>query len=75
MKSRKILGHIVTVGSLDIPDPLSSEESSYNTSKAASGELVGSLLGGTALNYIGHMSCVRGASVGARKEQNYVDIA
>ena len=47
---RKILGHIVKHSGLGIPDPLFSTEISYNTSKAASGELVGSLLGGTTLN-------------------------
>ena len=51
-----------------------SAESAYNTFKAASGELVDSLLGGSALNYVGHRSCVRRASVGARKEQNHVEL-
>ena len=40
----------------------------YNTSKVASGKLVGSLLGGTALNYIGHKACVCGVFMGARKD-------
>ena len=47
---RKILGHSVKHGGLRIPDPRLSEESVYTTSKADSGELVDSLLGGTALN-------------------------
>ena len=34
---RKILGHSVKHGGLGIPDPRLSEESAYNTSKAASG--------------------------------------
>ena len=41
---RKILGHSVNHGGLGIPDPRLSSESAYNTSKAASGELVDSLL-------------------------------
>ena len=44
---RKILGHSVKHGSLVISDPLLSEECAYNTSKAASRELVESLLGGS----------------------------
>ena len=56
---RKILGHSVKHGGLGIPYPRLSAESAYNTSKAASGELVESLLGGTALNYIVHRACVR----------------
>ena len=49
---RKILGHSFKHGGLGIPDPRLSAESAYNTSKAASGELVESLLGGSALNYV-----------------------
>ena len=47
----------------------------YNTYKEASGELVDSLLGGSALNYVGHRACVRGARAGARKERNYEELA
>ena len=47
---RKTLGHSVKHGSLGIPDPRLSSECAYNTSKAASGELVDSLLGGSVLN-------------------------
>ena len=64
---QKILGHSVKRGGLGIPYPCLSLESAYNTSKEASGELVGSRLGGTALNYIGLRDCVSGASTGARK--------
>ena len=60
---RKILGHGVKHGGLSIPDPRQSAESAYNTSKAASRELVDSLLGGSVLNYVGHRSCVRTASL------------
>ena len=51
---RKILGHCVKHGGLGIPDTQQSAESAYNTSKAASRELVDSLLGGSVLNYVGH---------------------
>ena len=40
----KILGRIVKHGGLGIPDPRLSAESAYNTYKAASGELVDSIL-------------------------------
>ena len=55
---QKILGHSVKHSGLGIPDPRKSSESAYNTSKATSGELVDSLLGGTELNYIGHRACI-----------------
>ena len=64
----KILGHCVKYGILGIQDPRLSAESAYNTSKSAIEELVDSLLGGSAFNYVGHRACVRRASVGARKE-------
>ena len=51
---RKILGHSVKHGGLGIPDPWLSAGCAYNTSKAASRELVDSLLGGSILNYVGH---------------------
>ena len=38
------------------------------------GELVGSLLGGTALNYIGHMACACGVTSGEKKEQEYMEM-
>ena len=63
---RKILGHGFKHGGLVIPDPRQSSESAYNTSKAASRELVDSLLGGSVLNYLGHRACVRKASQLAR---------
>ena len=64
---RKIFSHSVNCGSLGIPDPRSSAYSAYNTYKASSKELIGSLLGGNALKYLGHRACVRRASTGARK--------
>ena len=52
-----------------------SAESVYNTSKADSGELVDSLLGGSALNYVGHRAFVCRTSAGARKERKHVEMA
>ena len=72
---RKIRGDSVKHVCLGIPDLRLSAGSAYNTSKAASGELVDSLLGVTAINYIGHRACVRGARVGARKEWKHVELA
>ena len=51
-----------------------SEENVYNTYKAAIGELVGSILGDTTLNYIGYMDCVRRYGTGKRKERKYLDM-
>ena len=50
-----------------------SEESAYNTSKAASGELVYSLLGGSALKYAGHSSFICKASLTARRAKMHVE--
>ena len=46
----QILGYCVKYGGLGIPEPRLSAESAYNTSKAASGELVHSLIGVSSLN-------------------------
>ena len=70
----KILGHNVNHGGLGIPDPRLSEESSYNISKSANGELVESLLRGSNLNYVGHRACVRWAGMGAIKERKNVEL-
>ena len=72
---RKILGHSVKHGGLGILEPRLSAKSVYNTSKLTSGELVDFLLGGTALNYVGHRACVRGASAGEIKERKHVELA
>ena len=69
---RKILGHSVKHGGLCIPDPRLSAERAYNTSKADSGELVDSLLGGFSLNCISHRVCVHGASAEERRERRHV---
>ena len=72
---RKILGHSVKHGGLDIPDPRSSAECAYNTSKVDSRELVDSLLGGSSLNYVGHWACVCKASQTARQTKMSVELA
>ena len=71
---RKILGHSVKHGGLGIPDPRLSAEIAYNTSKYARRELVGSLLGGTILNYVGHRACVRKASQTERRHNMCVEL-
>ena len=55
-----------------MPDPQLSEESAYNTSKAASRKLVHSLLGGSALNYVGHRAYVHKASLAERHRKMHV---
>ena len=72
---RKILGHGVKDGVLCIPVPQLSAESAYNTSKAASRELVDSLLGGYVLNYVGHRACVRKAIHSARPSKRIVEMS
>ena len=49
-------------------------ESAYNTSMAAIRELVDSLLGVSALNYVRHRVCVRKASVAARRSNMHVEL-
>ena len=72
---RQILGHSVKHGGLGLPDPHLSVENAYNTSKAASRELVESLLGGSILNYVGHRSCIRKASQTSRQTKMSVKLA
>ena len=69
-----ILGHSIKYGVLGIPDPRLSSESAFNNFKAASGELVGYLFGGSTLNYVGHRACVRKASLSARRVKMHVEI-
>ena len=64
---REILVHSLKRGGLGIPDLCQSIEHAYNTSKAASEVLLGSLLGGTDLNYVAHKEVVRRASAVVRK--------
>ena len=70
---RKILGHIVKHGDLGITDPWLSAESAYNTSKAASRELVDFLLGGSVLNYVGHRECVCKSSQSTRRTKMSIE--
>ena len=71
---RKILGHSVKHDGLGIPDPRLSVESAYNTYKVASGELVESLLGGSALDYVGCRACIRKASLTERRTKMHVEL-
>ena len=70
----QILGHSVRHDSFGILESWLSVESAYNTSKADSGELVESILGGSTLYYVGHMSCVGGESTGVSKERIHVEL-
>ena len=72
---RKILGRSVQHGYLGIPYPRFSAESTYNTSKEASWELLDSLLGGSAFNYVGHRACVYRGRMAARQEKMHVKLA
>ena len=72
---RKILDHSVKNVGLGIPDPRLSAECAYNTSKAASRELLDSLLGGSAFNYVGHRACVRKASQSAQLSKRIVELS
>ena len=49
-------------------------ESTYNTPKAVSGELVDSLIGGSALNYVGHRECVYIARLATRCAKMHVEL-
>ena len=71
---REILGHSMKRGGLGIPDPRLLAEHVYITYKESSEVLIGSLLGGTDLNYIEHKCCVRRSSADGRKQQDYLEI-
>ena len=62
-------------GGLGIPDPWLSAECEYNTFKAAIKVLVGSLLGGTYLNYVSHKGYVCRERVDRRKHQELAEKA
>ena len=49
---REILGHSAKHVGLGIPEPRLLSECAHNTSKSASEFLIGSLIGGTSLNYV-----------------------
>ena len=71
---REIIGYSMKHSGLCIPDPQIPEERAYNTYKAASEVLVGSLLGGTNLNYIAHKGCVCRASADGQKQREFSEI-
>ena len=70
---QQIIGHSVKHCGLGIPDP-GFHQRAYNTYKAASGGMVDSILGGSALNYVCHRACVRKASLSARRVKMHVEI-
>ena len=72
---RKILSRSVKHGGLGISDTWHSAESAYNTSKAASRELVDSFLGGYVLNYVGHRPCVRKVSQLVRMSKRIAEMS
>ena len=63
------LVHGVKLGGIGIPDPRSSAERGHLASVEACDALVESLFGGSNLNYVGHRSYVRKASIRARKSR------
>ena len=71
----EILGHSVKVGGLGIPHPRLSSECVYNTSNAAIKVLLGSLLGGTDLNYVAHKGCIRRSRSDGRKHRELAEKA
>ena len=72
---REILGHSVKCGGLGIPYPQLLAERAYNTSKASTEVLVGSLLGGTNLNYVAHKGFICRASAGMQKQRDLAEKA
>ena len=57
-------------GGLGFPEPRLLMERAYNTFKSDSEVLVGSLLGGTDLNYVAYKGCVHKAITDGRKQHN-----
>ena len=72
---KEILGHSVKRGVLGIPDPRLLAQCAYNTSKSASEILVGSLLGGTNLNYVARIGGIFRASDDRWKHWEFSDKA
>ena len=71
---REILGHSMKRGVLCIPDLRLLAERAYRTSKADSEVIVGSLLGGSDLNYIVHKGCERRVSADWWKQREFQEI-
>ena len=70
---REILGQSMKHGGLGIPDSRLLVECVYNISKADRKVLVGSLLGGTNLNYVEHKDCIHRSIVAAWKQEEYLE--
>ena len=68
---REILGHSAKHVGLGITEPQLLSECAYNTSKSASEVLIGSLIGGTSLNYISHKECIHRASADRQKQRKF----
>ena len=60
-------------GGLGIPDPRLLAERANQTSKASSEVFVGSLLGGTNLNYVEHKGCVHIVSADRQKKRELAE--
>ena len=60
-------------GVFGIPETWLLAKHAYNTSKTASESLVGSLLGGTDLNYVEHKYFIRRLSVYGWKHREYLE--
>ena len=68
---REILGHSAKHVGLGIPEPRLLSECAHNTSKSASEVLIGSLIGGTSLNYVSHKECIHRASADGKKQRKF----
>ena len=58
-------------GDLGIPDPRLLAEHAYTNYKSSSEVMVGSLLGGTNLNYKVHVACVGRSSIDKGKQRYF----
>ena len=72
---REILCYSVKRGGLGILDPRLLAERAYNILKEVIEVLVGSLLGGTDLNYVAHKGFVRRYRADGRKQRGLADKA
>ena len=70
---RKILGHSVKLEGIGLLETRLLAEHVYNTSEAANDVLVGSLLGGTDLNYAAQKGCIRRESVDRWKHREFLE--
>ena len=58
---------------LGIPNPRLLVERTYNTYKPSSEVLVGSIIGGTNLNYVAHKGCIFRASADGQKQREFLE--